>query len=273
MASYSWDLVFKKFQNMVFVDKREEENLMDFETLSESASYEQQPLDDDSKDGVRQLMKEGLLIKANLLQQCQSSKKLELEEDDPHEEAEDQKMIRMGYKYNLFKLSDNITLCIRSCIHFQNGDEMSNLFVLPQWNLKRQTWGKDLDMRSAVMLTQEIADNSCKFNRWTMQSIIGGITKMRFAFVMRNDSNPKSHKMVGYASVVPTAFANQINLQVSNCWAVLRDVLQTVRSQPQVAGDYLYMKEIYQPNYRLIHMVKDVSEKDSDDDSDEDKMI
>ena len=30
-AVYSWDLVFKKFGKFVFVDRRDEENVMDFE--------------------------------------------------------------------------------------------------------------------------------------------------------------------------------------------------------------------------------------------------
>jgi len=29
-ATYSWDLVIKKFQHMLFIDKREEENMLDW---------------------------------------------------------------------------------------------------------------------------------------------------------------------------------------------------------------------------------------------------
>ena len=55
-----------------------------------------------------------------------------------------------------------------------------------------------------VMLNKEITDNASKFNRWTMQSIIDGVDKMRFAFVQRIDfSSNKAHRVVGFASVNP----------------------------------------------------------------------
>lgn len=66
-AVWSWDLEFKK-QNfgklgtVLFVDKRDEENMMDFENVSETALHDFLPLDDDSKNGVRQLMQEASQI-------------------------------------------------------------------------------------------------------------------------------------------------------------------------------------------------------------------
>ena len=47
-------------------------------------------MDDDSDNGVRQLMKEAGKIYANILWAAQNSKKFtELDRDDPHEEIED----------------------------------------------------------------------------------------------------------------------------------------------------------------------------------------
>jgi hypothetical protein len=34
-----------------------------------------------------------------------------------------------------------------------------------------------------VCLTREITDNSSKFCRWTVQSLLAGVDKMRFGFV------------------------------------------------------------------------------------------
>ena len=101
--------------------------------------------------------------------------------------------------------------------------------MLLEWKVKRQGWTKDLDQMTMVMLNKEITDNASKFNRWTMQSIIAGVDKMRFAFVQRTDiDSAKSHKVVGMANVNPTAFAGQINLNVTNCWAVLKDLVGAV---------------------------------------------
>ena len=146
---------------------------------------------------------------------------------------------------------------------------LSNLFVLLEWNTKRQGWTKDLDQMTMPMLHKEIADNASKFNRWTMQSILGGVDKMRFAFCQRNDvTSSKSHKVVGFASLKPLDFAKEINLNLQNCWAVLKDLCKTILEQEQTGAEYLYMKEPTQYTYRLYHMVK--TENEIDEDSAED---
>lgn len=67
-AVYSWDVQIKKFQDMLFIDKREEENMMRFQTVGETAQPDYQPLDDDSINGTRQLMKEAAKVHINVLQ-------------------------------------------------------------------------------------------------------------------------------------------------------------------------------------------------------------
>jgi len=52
-ANYSWDLQIKKFGNMLFIDVREDENMLDWQTCGETASLDQQPLDEDNANGVR----------------------------------------------------------------------------------------------------------------------------------------------------------------------------------------------------------------------------
>jgi translation initiation factor 3 subunit D len=39
-ATYSWDLVFKKFGDFLFIDKRDEENMLDFQTVGETAGID-----------------------------------------------------------------------------------------------------------------------------------------------------------------------------------------------------------------------------------------
>ena len=70
-AIYSWDVCIKKFQGMLFIDKREEEGgaqtMLDMQTVSESAQPDYQPLDDDSINGTRQLMKEAAKVHTQVL--------------------------------------------------------------------------------------------------------------------------------------------------------------------------------------------------------------
>jgi hypothetical protein len=39
-AQYPWDLVIQKFNNLLFIDKREEENMLDWQTVSETAQLD-----------------------------------------------------------------------------------------------------------------------------------------------------------------------------------------------------------------------------------------
>ena len=66
-----------------------------------------------------------------------------------------------------------------------------------------------------VVMNKEISDNSTKVNRWAIQSILDGVDRMRFAFVQRIDpASNKAHKVVGFESFTPQAFADQINLNL-----------------------------------------------------------
>ena len=94
---------------------------------------------------------------------------------------------------------------------------------------------------------------------------------MRFGFVQRTDPNSSlNHRVVGSFTTETHAFANQINLNVENCWAILKDVIESVSQRNEPVGNFLYLKDIsQQPSYRLIRMVEE-EEEESGDDNEED---
>lgn len=189
-AQYPCDLVIKKAEDLMLIDKREDENMLDFQTVNETAPIEFQPLDEDGVNGVRQLMKESVRI-SNKHQNCMQSKEYKsLERDDPFIEDQNQVICNQGYYYNIFKLNKETKICIRSTVHsfIEGEDELLNTYVLPEWNDKRQNWTKNLDTQTTMCLTKEITDNTTKFCRWTVMSMLAGVDKMRFAFVQRTDS-------------------------------------------------------------------------------------
>lgn len=49
---YSWDVIIKKYQDKIFIDKRDEPNMLDILTVNET-SHDNQAMDDDSIDGIR----------------------------------------------------------------------------------------------------------------------------------------------------------------------------------------------------------------------------
>ena len=70
-------------------------------------------------------------------------------------------------------------------------------------------------------------------------------------------------------AVNPNAFAKQLNLNITNCWAILKDLVTSVLAQEVTSAEYLYIKDPVGNNYRLIHMIKTENEADDDDDEDD----
>lgn len=93
---YSWDVVIKKYQDKIFIDKRDDPNMLDFLTVNET-SHDNQAQDDDTVNGVRQLMEEAVRVNNSFLYQQyvkNESRKVEFPEKDPFIEVEDQVAVR-----------------------------------------------------------------------------------------------------------------------------------------------------------------------------------
>jgi len=182
-------------------------------------------------------------------------------------EDEDQIFTKMGYIYKLWKISKDLTICIRCSVHsFLPGTgQYMNMYPLLAWNEKRQGWMSDLDSMTAVCLTREIADNAAKFSRWTVMATLAGVQQMGFGFMSRADPQGKAHDLIGSFTVNTEQFTSQINLNIDNCWATLKDVVETLVKCSEDEGTFLYMKDPGPLTYRLIKMNTDEEEKDSDD--------
>lgn len=81
---YSWDVVIKKFGAKLFIDKRDDPNILDNLTVNET-SQDNQPQDEEaSVNSVRSIMEEAVRVNnAFWYQQSQKDKKHSLGEADP----------------------------------------------------------------------------------------------------------------------------------------------------------------------------------------------
>jgi translation initiation factor 3 subunit D len=61
-AQYAWDIMIKKYGPFIFIDKRDTENILDWQTISETAQPDFQATDDDSMNGTKALMAEATRI-------------------------------------------------------------------------------------------------------------------------------------------------------------------------------------------------------------------
>lgn len=160
---YSWDVIIKKYQDKVFIDKRDEENILDLLTVNET-SLDNQPTDDDTINGVRSLMTEASEINKKWLyeQYSKDQEPINLAEADPFLEDEHQVAARMGYFYKIFKLGKHRRICIRSSVHSyikKDSEEeptYQNVYALNEYVLNKTNWKANLDVTMAQCLTKEV---------------------------------------------------------------------------------------------------------------------
>lgn len=280
---YSWDVIIRKHQDKVFIDKRDEQNMLDCLTVNET-SQDNQPMDDDSINGVRQLMQEAVKVnRAWRYHHTQKDKKKSLKEADPFVEVEDQVVVRQGYLYKIWDLGNKKKICIRSTLHAylpraeeepaEEGEKeepkavYQNTYALVEFEGNKTQWKQQLDQMMALCLTKEVQDNSCKISRWVVESLLAGADQIKFAFVTRkNVKDNAKHIVLGTYGIETKSFCNQINLSLSQCWGILRDLVDSVYNYNEPTGDYIFMKD---PNKALMRLFKVTVEEEEDEEPDE----
>ncbi len=110
-------------------------------------------------------------------------KKYSLGEKDPFLEVEDQVAVRQGYLYKIWKLENKKRICIRSSVHSyksrietqpEDGSApvtklvYQNNYTLFEYEQSKSNWKTNLDNMTALILTKEVQDNSCKVSRWVV---------------------------------------------------------------------------------------------------------
>jgi translation initiation factor 3 subunit D len=92
-SNYSWDVEIKKFDDKIFIDKRQddsEDNILNYQTQDET-SLDHQPYDDQSINGIKALMAESQKINNSWLNQSLSddvTKMINYESENPFLEDE-----------------------------------------------------------------------------------------------------------------------------------------------------------------------------------------
>ena len=222
-SNWSWDIEIKKFGDKIFIDKRSNDedeevinkenlNILDFETVNESA-LENQPMDDQTMNGIWPLMKEAKALNNSFLSACQSpdvTQTVNLDEENPFIEDENQIATRVGYKYKIWKIQEadeatgkkEMRICIRCTVHCHNGRsadggetrQTMNVYSFNEYNPAITTWRNDIDTHLIPCMNTEIKNNSYKVSRWLCQSILADVDLMKFAFISRkNMEDNKKH--------------------------------------------------------------------------------
>jgi len=275
---YSWDIIVQKVGNKLFLDKRDNS---DFDQLTVSETATETPQDEGTSiNSPRNLSMEAMYINHNFSQQVlkMNEEKFDFEEANPFvQEDEDAEVASVAYRYRKFELGNDISLICRcehdAVMHGPSGElQYANVKALNEWDSRLcggVDWRSKLDTQRGAVLATELKNNSCKLAKWTAASILAGSDVIKFGYVSRvSVKDSTRHSILGMQQFKPVEFAQQINLNLDNCWGILRCVIDTCMKLKE--GKYLILKDPNKPVMRIYDIPNNTFESDEEDDDSED---
>jgi translation initiation factor 3 subunit D len=224
---YSWDLVFSRKGNKVFIDKRDGSNL-DMVTVNENAADAPLEISEGNKDSINSpgaLMLEATHINNVFPLQVVSesdTSKVNMTHEHPfyNEEVESDPPASKAYRYRRFDLSlekdeEPLHLIVRTELdavvknNINGEDQYLTIKALNEFDNKAQGSGGALDWRSKLasqrgaVLATEMKNNSCKLARWAVQSILAKADTMKLGYVLSHAQHLYRANTVTVSFLVP----------------------------------------------------------------------
>ncbi|KAJ4324857.1 hypothetical protein N0V94_001086 [Neodidymelliopsis sp. IMI 364377] len=284
---YSWDLVFTKKDNKVFIDKRDQSNL-DMVTVNENAADAPLEISEGNKDSINSpgaLMLEATHINNVFPLQVvveSENNKVNMTHEHPfyNEEVESDPAASKAYRYRRFDLSlekdeEPLHLIVRTELdavvknNINGEDQFLTIKALNEFDNKAQGAGGALDWRTKLasqrgaVLATEMKNNSCKLARWAVQSILAKADTMKLGFVSRtNPKNNNDHVILGVLTNKPREFAAQMALNLNNGWGIVRTIVDMVLRMDE--GKYVLVKDPNKAVLRLYSVPQHTFEEDDE---------
>ncbi|WVQ98599.1 eukaryotic translation initiation factor 3 subunit D [Kwoniella sp. CBS 9459] len=284
----SWDIVFERRGDQLFLDKRES-GPFDYITVNENAA--EAPVDSDDASNINSagsLSLEATYINQNFSSQViQASSKAVTPKPNPFysAEVETEPLASTLYKYKKFDLSveeeETFDIIVRTEADAYLGkkDTLVTVKALNEFDPRSQggaakplDWRKNLDTQKGAIVASEMKNNSAKLARWAVQSILVGAEQMKMGYISRaNPRDAQRHVIVGVQSFKPTDFARQMNVSLANGWGIVRTIADLLLKQPE--GKYVLVKDPNNPQIRLYKVPDDAFEAGVDEETiDEEQM-
>lgn len=285
---YSWDLVFTRRGNKVFIDKRDNASL-DMVTVNENATDAPLEISEGNKDSINSpgaLMMEATHINnvfpLQVVLESESSK-LSMAHEHPfyNEDVESDPPASKAYKYRRFDLSlekdeEPLFLVVRTELdavvknNINGEDQFMTIKALNEFDNKAQGSGGALDWRTKLasqrgaVLATEMKNNSCKLARWAVQSFLAKADTMKLGFVSRvNPKNNNDHVVLGVLTSKPRDFINQMALNLNNGWGIVRTIADMCLKMEE--GKYVLVKDPNKSVLRLYSVPENTFEEDAEE--------
>lgn len=290
MSVYSWDLIVQKFKDKLFIDIREDPNILHLLTVNEN-TQEKTPNDDATENGARQLMEEARRVNDDFMYIGINTKgePLDSGNEDPFIEDEDQITIQMGYAYKIFNLGTK-KVCVRCSRHTYAPNSWDDLTeeqkkeraeqgikpparqfmslhtLLEYENQKGNEWKQMLQKNQAMIMNQSLQYNQCKIHRWILQALISDAEQMKFAFVGRkNPAKTDKHVVLQTFTRNTADFAKEQGVSLPLAWGYFRFFCDEIYAKAEEeTGDYMIYKDPSKHAFRLYKVTQEEDMEEQD---------
>jgi translation initiation factor 3 subunit D len=180
---YSWDLVFTRIGEQLFIDKRDGSQF-DFVTVGETAPSVQFE-DRADINLINALTLEATDINDNFQQQLLKQGEVHTFEHPTPFDFEEGTFNSIGYRYRKWNLGNELDLIIRTEIDgimkLHDQDAFINIKTLNEYDFKTSSvdYRQKIDSQRGAVLATEARNNSYKMSRWIAQSLLAGVEQMK----------------------------------------------------------------------------------------------
>lgn len=208
------------------------------------------------------LSQEATLINLNFSQMLlQKVEEKKMANPNPFEEP-GTRSTTMAYRYRKFSM-DGTEIIVRTELDtfttIAGKEQYVKLCALNEFDPRLSgsvDWRRKLDTQNGAVLAAELKNNSNKLAQWTAKAFMSGSDHMRMGFVSRQ--HPKDcyqHSVLQVQTNTTESFARQINLDMHNCWGILKGYVDLLgRQEP---GKYVLLKDPNKPLVRIYNVPMD----------------
>jgi translation initiation factor 3 subunit D len=257
---FSWDVIVRKKGDNIYFDKRPK-TAIDFLTVDETAF---QPPNEEGEhpNAPHNLAREASVVETAFKRQALTKgKKKMMKRPSPFKIDHE---VSVAYRYRLWDLGDSITLAVRTqhdavVIGKDGKDEYASVHTFFEWNPKASTgldWRSRLAAQRSAVLASQLKDNAFKLGRWVYASLLASNACMRVAYISRAQANdPRRHSVLKVETLRTEKFAEQININVDNGWAIVRSLISLFKRQDD--GTFVLLKDPSTSSLKIYRIPED----------------
>jgi translation initiation factor 3 subunit D len=252
---YSWDVVVTKKDGKIFFDKRDGSSI-DYLTVNETAN--ETPAGDAGINSAASLAQEATCINQNISQQLLMRGESPKTFDLPNPFAsEEETPAAVAYRYRRFDLAEGYNFIVRTEVdgvsNEKGADKFVNVRALNEFDARLSSWGTKLDVQKGAVLAAELKNNSAKLARWTAMSMLADVELIKLGFVSRqHPRDPYNHMILNMQSFRPSEMLQQTNLDMNNCWGIVKGFVDIIRKQDD--GQFVILKDPNKPLLRIYEV-------------------